>query len=208
MIPPHLAIARELENVGGQQRHRFGIVQLQAACAPSPSHIRGDEDQQTFLFARRQMHLINLPGRNRVFTGDKTPRNTPEFGECGGNTAMAHREPPDQHAVRAQSARAPHGAARLGPSDRASFSLSSNSATKPRRRGPHRTSQGACIRPSVRSRQAPAPQAPVKIARAPRPARGIDVALDPQSLEREPLAARLPARASVSHQHASRRARA
>src|SRR5689334_10235935 len=54
-----LPVPRPLQNIGGQYGDRFGVVQLQPACAPLARHIGGNVYQEPFLFAWGQMHSIS-----------------------------------------------------------------------------------------------------------------------------------------------------
>ena len=50
------AVARAFDHEIGDQRDRFGIIQLHAAFEPLSRHHRGHGDQQLVFFARRQVH--------------------------------------------------------------------------------------------------------------------------------------------------------
>jgi hypothetical protein len=56
------AVARAFHDEVGDQRHRFGVVELHAAFQPSARHLRGHRHQQLVLFAGRQVHA-SPPGR-------------------------------------------------------------------------------------------------------------------------------------------------
>ena len=45
------AIARAFDDLGHEDRHCFGIIELEAPGLPSPSEVRGDDEEQLFLFA-------------------------------------------------------------------------------------------------------------------------------------------------------------
>src|SRR4029453_2697432 len=49
-------VADPFQDLGGDQRHRLGIVQLEAAPATAARHLGGDEDEEFVLLARSQMH--------------------------------------------------------------------------------------------------------------------------------------------------------
>ena len=50
------AVADHLEDLRGDERHRFGMIQLQAARAPLAREFAGRKDQQLVDFARSEMH--------------------------------------------------------------------------------------------------------------------------------------------------------
>src|SRR5437868_2239806 len=50
------AVARALEDEIGDQRHRFRMIELDAALKPPPRHHGGNRDQQLVLLTRRQVH--------------------------------------------------------------------------------------------------------------------------------------------------------
>ena len=50
------AVARAFQDEIGDQRDRFGMVELDAALQPAARHHRGHGDQQLVLFARREIH--------------------------------------------------------------------------------------------------------------------------------------------------------
>ena len=50
------AVARAFQDEIGDQRHRFRVVELDAALEPAARHHGGHGDQQFVLFARRQIH--------------------------------------------------------------------------------------------------------------------------------------------------------
>ncbi len=54
------AVARALDDEVGDQRHRFGMVQLHAALQPPARDHRGHADQQLVLLPRRQVHAGSL----------------------------------------------------------------------------------------------------------------------------------------------------
>src|SRR5262249_52428984 len=50
------AVADAFEDIGRDDRHGFGVVELEAARATTTRDLRGREDQQLLLLPRRQMH--------------------------------------------------------------------------------------------------------------------------------------------------------
>eukprot|EP01022_Parablepharisma_sp_SALTPOND_P030350 TRINITY_DN760_c2_g1_i1.p2 TRINITY_DN760_c2_g1~~TRINITY_DN760_c2_g1_i1.p2 ORF type:complete len:1290 (-),score=479.69 TRINITY_DN760_c2_g1_i1:1065-4934(-) len=56
-----LAVARALHDGGGDQRHRFRIVELQAPCLAAFGHQRGGEDQQLVFLSGCQFHVGSWP---------------------------------------------------------------------------------------------------------------------------------------------------
>jgi hypothetical protein len=50
------AIARGLQQLGGDERDGFRVVELQPAGAAAAGEIAGDDDEQLFLFARGEVH--------------------------------------------------------------------------------------------------------------------------------------------------------
>ena len=51
-----LATARTFKNLEGDDRDRFGTIQLQAARQPTAVEVCGDHDEEFFLLARREGH--------------------------------------------------------------------------------------------------------------------------------------------------------
>ena len=56
-----LAVAGQLQQMAGNQGHRLGVVQLQAASPCAPGQLGGDEDQQLVAFLRGQVHDRGFP---------------------------------------------------------------------------------------------------------------------------------------------------
>src|SRR5262245_37049167 len=51
-----LSVADELEDFGSDQRHRFRMIELQPARAPSTRELASAEDEELVDFTRNQMH--------------------------------------------------------------------------------------------------------------------------------------------------------
>ena len=53
-----LPVANHLENLGGDERDRFRVIQLQAAGAALSRELAGRKNQQLVDFARSEMHAF------------------------------------------------------------------------------------------------------------------------------------------------------
>src|SRR5262245_57058472 len=110
-----LAVARALDDEVGDERHRLGMIELDAALEAPPVHHRGHGDEQLVLLARGQMH-----GRPAILA-------SPQLSQSRGNGAPRSAVSTATRSCRSAAPSAAHNRATANP-------FQAETPTSPRKR--------------------------------------------------------------------------